>query len=606
MAEAHRALSAVLALAGSLACVGARDAGRGRSTAPGGARAHQDPAVRMEKDPAVRMEKDPVIGMEMVYVEGGCYRMGNALAGGPAEEKPAHEVCVDDFHIGRYEVTQGQWRAVMGGLPSTHPNCGDDCPVGMVSWNDVQDFIGRLNRAGGGARAASGTYRLPTEAEWEYAARSGGRDGDADGGDVDRAAWYFQNSQDAGSGRTGVQPVGLKAPNALGIHDMAGNVWEWTNDWYGASYYSSSPRANPTGPGSGTRRVLRGGGYGNSAFDLRASYRNHLPPDHRSDSKGFRLLRTVPAPTDRGRAEVGGVAMAEGAPAPGAPRGALDATPPLAGSAPRADEKAPVGASTAPLFEGALAGLEMVFVRGGCFQMGDIHDDRLDGTGEDGIDGRPAHEVCVDDFDIGKYEVTRGLWRSVMGADPSSEATCGGDDCPVDGMGWADLQDFLGRLNARGGGNRYRLPTEAEWEYAARSGGRNERYSGGNDVDSVSWYAANSGYRTHAGSPEGHPVGTKAPNGLGIHDMSGNVYELTSDWFSGTFYATSPRENPTGPPSGDARVRRGGCANGQPGNSRVYRRSPWSGAVAMTGFRLLRTRQPVHHPAISPLPAAGH
>jgi formylglycine-generating enzyme required for sulfatase activity len=228
---------------------------------------------------------------ELVRVKGGCFRMGNPLPIGGPEEKPVHEVCVDDFYIGKLEVTQGQWKRVMGDNPSSDPDCGADCPVDGVSWDDVQVFLGRLNAASGGPSA--GTYRLPSEAEWEYAARSGGKDerfsGRADD-DLASVAWHAE-SEDF----RGMRPVGLKAPNGLGLHDMTGNVWEWTNDWYASGYYSSSPRDNPPGPSSGEARVLRGGGFRNDAFDLRTTYRNYLPPGYRGAGKGFRVARTAPA-----------------------------------------------------------------------------------------------------------------------------------------------------------------------------------------------------------------------------------------------------------------------------------------------------------------------
>jgi formylglycine-generating enzyme required for sulfatase activity len=233
-------------------------------------------------------------------------------------------------------------------------------------------------------------------------------------------------------------------------------------------------------------------------------------------------------------------------------------------------------------------GLEMVFVRGGCFQMGDLYDDASESTGE-GPAEKPVHEVCVDDFSIGKYEVTRGLWKAIVGDDPSSEAMCREASCPVDGVDFGDIEYFLSRLNAREGGSKYRLPTEAEWEYAARSGGKLQRYAGGNDLDSVSWYIGTTRYRTDP-TAETRPVGEKAPNGLGLYDMSGNVYEITSDWYDEGYYAKSPRDNPRGPASGEAHVKKGGCANGDPRNSRVARRSDFTTGGALAGFRLARAK----------------
>lgn len=270
---------AVILLAGNLACAAA---GPSLKSA-----VQPEPETRA----AARVPDvvDPATGMELVFVKGGCFVMGSAAgAPGGREEKPAHEVCVGDMYLGKFEVTQGQWAAVMGGNPSFNASCGVRCPVDSVSWLDAQEFIGKLNAAAGSATLPPGRYRLPTEAEWEYAARSGGKNEKWAGGDVfDAVAWHLWNAKST-------QPVGLKAPNGLGLHDMSGNVWEWTADWYDAAYYSSSPRDNPTGPAVGEYRVLRGGSVVNEAFDLRATYRNYLPPDHRGARKGFRVARDAP------------------------------------------------------------------------------------------------------------------------------------------------------------------------------------------------------------------------------------------------------------------------------------------------------------------------
>jgi formylglycine-generating enzyme required for sulfatase activity len=221
--------------------------------------------------------KDPITGMEFVYVDSGCYQMGDTFGDDKSDEKPVHEVCVDDFYIGKYEVTQGQWKAIMGDNPSKFDDCGDNCPVEKVSWNDAQAFIQKLNQQTGK------NYRLPTEAEWEYAARSGGKNEKYSGGnDLDSVAWY-----DSNSGKK-THPVGTKQPNGLGIYDMSGNVWEWVNDWYGS--YSSGSQNNPKGASSGSLRVQRGGSWDSVvAWGVRASNRFSYTPDLRFFGIGFRL-----------------------------------------------------------------------------------------------------------------------------------------------------------------------------------------------------------------------------------------------------------------------------------------------------------------------------
>ena len=188
--------------------------------------------------------------------------------------------------------------------------------------------------------------------------------------------------------------------------------------------------------------------------------------------------------------------------------------------------------------------IAMVYVSGGTFTMG--------ATSEQGSDAyddeKPAHSVTLSGYYIGKYEVTQELWEAVMGSNPSHFK---GDNLPVEQVSWNDVQEFLRKLNAMTG-KRYRLPTEAEWEFAARGGNssRGYKYSGSNSIGNVAWYGDNSGSRTHA-------VGTKSPNELGIYDMSGNVREWCQDWFGS--YSSSSQRNPKGPNSGSNRVNRGGC-----------------------------------------------
>jgi formylglycine-generating enzyme required for sulfatase activity len=229
----------------------------------------------------------PVHGaaIEMVPLAGGCFQMGTP-AGDPMafeNEQPAHEVCVDSFSIGKYEVTQGEWQAVMGDNPSYFRECSVACPVEQVSWNDAQLFIVRLNSREGKR------YRLPTEAEWEYASRGGSGKGQVYAGTDERIdlplfARYVDNS----SRRTG--PVGEFRPNLLGIYDLSGNVAEWVGDRYDATYYAVSHRSNPAGPASGAYRVFRGGSYASGPIGTRTTDRSRQQPDFRYQGLGFRLV----------------------------------------------------------------------------------------------------------------------------------------------------------------------------------------------------------------------------------------------------------------------------------------------------------------------------
>lgn len=232
--------------------------------------------------PAIKTFHDPSTRMEFIFIKGGCFPMGDTFGVGDTDEKPVHEVCVDDFYLGKFEVTQAQWQTVMGNNPSDFK--GPDLPVDTVSWKDSQDYIRALvRRAGFKPRP----YRLPTEAEWEYACRSGGRTERYCGGDDAGAlAWHAANSTSRS------QRVGTKEPNSLGLYDMSGNVWEWCSDWYSNGYYAKSPQRNPGGPALDSTRVIRGGGWANNPEKLRSSMRSRLGDGHRYNNLGFRLAFT--------------------------------------------------------------------------------------------------------------------------------------------------------------------------------------------------------------------------------------------------------------------------------------------------------------------------
>jgi formylglycine-generating enzyme required for sulfatase activity len=230
---------------------------------------------------------DPLVG-KLIRVKGGTFTMGCTSEQGSdcySDEKPAHEVTLSDYYIGETEVTQAQWRAVMGKNPLKLRFKGcDECPVENVSWNDVKDFLSRLNGLSGSER-----YRLPTEAEWEYAARGGSLSKGykyAGSNDLAEVAWYYSNSSNS------THPVKGKKANELGIFDMSGNVFEWCSVWKAS--YNSENLVNPVGPDEGVGRILRGGGWGNIGGRCRVSGRGYGGPDYRGLNLGFRLASSVP------------------------------------------------------------------------------------------------------------------------------------------------------------------------------------------------------------------------------------------------------------------------------------------------------------------------
>jgi formylglycine-generating enzyme required for sulfatase activity len=433
---------------------------------------------------------------EMVFVEGGTFQMGSEA--GESDEKPVHYVTLSSFNIGKYEVTQAQWRAVMGDNPSNFENC-DECPVESVSWMKVQIFIRKLNALTGK------NYRLPTEAEWEYAAKGGNKSNGflySGSNDLKTVAWFSENSgcviQSVKVGAPYISKmhvVGTKQANELGIHDMTGNVHEWCSDWFGN--YNSYHESNPIGAISSHGVVYRGGNGFNEAFNCRISERGRYFYDEGAQAIGFRLVLSNEQVFE-------------------------------------SKDTLVFNYKSETLF-----GSEMVFVEGGVFQMGS----NMGKTAE-----KPPHSVSIQSFYIGKHEVTQSQWREIMGNNPSAFSDC--EDCPVETVSWNQVQDFVRILNDKTKKN-YRLPTEAEWEYAAR-GGRFSKgyfYSGSDDINDVAWYDSNSGDVTH-------PVGTKQANELGIHDMSGNVYEWCSDWYLA--YDGVTKVDSEGPAFGENRVRRGG------------------------------------------------
>jgi formylglycine-generating enzyme required for sulfatase activity len=217
----------------------------------------------------------------MVAVKGGSFVMGNNKA--PASDEVEHPVTLSAVKFGKYEVTQQQWESLMGYNPSVNKNC-NDCPVENVSWEEAMRFIAKLNVLSGRK------FRLPTEAEWEYVARIGGREEiENEGGPeqyIKKTAWYYGNSEKK------THPVGELQANAAGVHDLLGNVSEWCSDWYGPYYYKEeNNHINPEGPPLGKEKVVRGGSYLDYSGDrFRPSLREKLRPTAKSGSIGFRLV----------------------------------------------------------------------------------------------------------------------------------------------------------------------------------------------------------------------------------------------------------------------------------------------------------------------------
>ena len=298
----HAPLSNALLLLGAFVLVacGAKDASTVLPAATPEAAPAEDAPSPDAAQPALRPDRPPGPGerrtfacIEFVWVPPGTFEMGSAMTPREVYEKfegdlkwyaaehPRHTVTISKgFWIGRCEVAQAQWVAVMGDNPSKQK--GNDLPVGGISWEDCQGFIQKLNALG------QGTFRLPAEAEWEYACRAGTATefcyGDSKA-QLSKYGWHFRNSGYK------LHPVGQKEPNAWGLYDMHGNAWEWCQDWYDAEYYQGSPEIDPQGPETGEFRVLRGGTAKRTEPKCRSAFRSRNNPAFRTPNQSLRLVR---------------------------------------------------------------------------------------------------------------------------------------------------------------------------------------------------------------------------------------------------------------------------------------------------------------------------
>lgn len=511
------------------------------------------------------------VSFSMVAVEGGTFMMGATEEQGnnvESGEKPPHQVTLSGYYICQTEVTQALWVAVMGNNPSCF---NDDLqrPVESVGWWDCQMFICKLNKLTGK------TFRLPTEAEWEFAARGGIKSQGykfAGSNNLDEVAWYGNNCTQC------THKVAQKQPNELGLYDMSGNVYEWCQDWHG--YFSDVAQNNPTGPTEGLDRIGRGGCWLNPMTNCRVSSRFATGPDNSDNYMGlrlsmdydnsskFRLSETV-VEIETGCSRVVNILNGSGNYCVEGPLEMVNVDINneqliMTGKAVGTNSITLIDINTGSqttitfiikesvneMFTVNGVSFKMVAVEGGTFTMGATDDDTEAWDNE-----KPAHQVTLSSYAIGETEVTQALWLAVMGNNPSYFTSANGytDDLnrPVEFVSWYDCQAFIANLNELTG-KTFRLPTEAEWEFAARGGNKSQsyKYAGGNTLEDVAWCYYNS-------SSTPHPVATKNPNELGLYDMSGNVWEWVQDWYGN--YSSDAQTNPTGPASGTIRVSRGGA-----------------------------------------------
>ncbi len=474
------------------------------------------------------------VAFELVRIPAGSFAMGS-VSGDP-DEKPVHEVRIDhEFHLGRTEVTVRQFRAFVEATgyktdaeqvgwantcpqPGLHPNergldwrrpgfeLKDDQPVVVVSWNDAMAFCRWLSAQTGR------NVRLPAEAEWEYAARAGGREDSASR--LEEAAWYEGNASDR------AHPVGTKRPNPWGLVDMQGNAWEWCLDVWRPDYREAAPEGraqthDPVVPQVVWRYVLRGGSWFTPVRQLSLSYRARYLNHFSRPDTGFRIA-LVPV--------VGGQHSEVGEDKGGArAQPATHHTDPATGHA---------------ILTAHGARFEFARVPAGEFLMG----------GTDGIE-KPVHQVRIGyDFEMGTTEVTIGQFRAFVKATgyPTDGEKVGvswsrgpdtdwqsedavdwchavrdqSDEHPAIFISWYDAMAFCHWLS-RETGQEIRLPSEAEWEHACRAG-TTGLYAG--ELSDMGWYQYNACNRTH-------PVAQKQPNAWGLHDMHGNVWEWCLDFF---------------------------------------------------------------------------
>ena len=495
------------------------------------------PAAEIRAGEAMTVTLPGGATMQMVWCPPGSFTMGDDNSG-QNEEKPAHRVTLTSgFWMAETEVTQKQWTSVMGNNPSFCKN-GADHPVEMVAWEEAAEFCGRCTRAGV-------ALQLPTEAQWEYACRAGTTGAYGGTGRLPDMGWYGERVT------LGSHPVKGKRPNAWGLYDMHGNVWEWCSDWGTGRYSSTGSETDPRGPDNGAVHMQRGGGWCDDAEKCRSASRRGMVPNSRYVETGFRPVM-VPSCEPNGGGRVGMdfgngvVAWKVASPADeyllslltGAPVSGRESVPPPAKSGGEAGgvDTLRRGTSAGEVRTIRLPGgseMRFAWCPTGTFSMGSP-------PSEDGREPDEAqHQVTLTrGFWMAVTEVTQEQWTSVMGENPSKYRD--GGDFPVENVSWADCWKFCQKAGLA-------LPTEAEWEYACRAG-TTTPFGGAGDMGREGVYGV-------ATKPQ--PVARQRANAWGLHDMHGNVWEWCADWYGK--YSKRAAVDPTGPATGTERVIRGGA-----------------------------------------------
>lgn len=442
---------------------------------------------------------DPTTGIVFSWIPPGSFLMGGNA---PEEDRvggdgnPLHKVTLSKgFWMARTELTYSQWHSVMGHQHSLYPTLfdevGPNAPVENISWDECMQFCKRLNSAFHGDY-----FRLPTEAEWEYACRAGTTTSSY--GPLDDIAWY-EMDEDNSPQITHV--VGQKKPNAWNLYDMLGNVQEYCSDWF-AEKYPGKPQVDPKGPPSGTNRVARGGsikyGKGHLLASMRMEVESNSKVNEGTEYVGLRVvLNQIPKDTN---AKI----------------------QPMPISIPDFAKKK--GIRPGQILDDDLAGMSFCWIPAGSFIMGSPGEET--DFSPERSDEWPQHRVTISKgFWMGRTEVTQAQWQRFIPLNPSKfggegrEWTEKAPNNPLDSVTRETAKAFVKLLNTQAGFEIYRLPTEAEWEYACRAGNPANRYG---SLDEIAWHSGNSNRHTH-------PVAEKIPNAWGLFDMLGNVSEWVID-----------------------------------------------------------------------------